>query len=815
MDEIIPKSDGFDEWVKELLPDAAPEIGSMWQQQEHTSVKAERPSTSQLSVDSQAYPRNLNQQHQLMQHTSAGFNSTHLMEKSEQEPLHKFLEPKSGMVLERAHSRLQMPSLYLSQNLTMPMADQLKPQNQTPLGALHASESTSQVDMEWFNSAYQKIMQLKDMYLSQFLMLHHKMQELKRQATDAEMVNKWEKNRCLIERKIRLLNISKSDLLHMKRERITQMLNEVMRYVSQLQPRNPLYSKQTHHVEASGNHMEAPQIQQRENPLHFNSLHQSLIRPGGTPCLPQSSLSSLNVGSSAGVHKVDASSNVNSYQYNLIRPMQPWAPQGSVAPTARKGASQAAFDARALRMLLHPSSGVSQYNNLGASQHQPVTSTRNMFNSLDYSVSPMAQVPLTMPPLQNNQQDQAMKRQKMKQPLQQLINEKNKPQMLQKRIEDTKLRRFVGFNQKWSSVLPPSSSPYAMSPQNSQQSSPQFEIKELSSKFSKSATPSLSSASPSALPSPLTPMTPLTPSSVPADCVMSPLLEESSKLAKNPVTASQPPLQDTNRNQLVTDTQRSTKSCLDRESLSSGAKQPLKAKGDPLKSLIEVVKSVSSKALNATIRDINAVTTLTDRVAGNFARGMKRELDALASHDFRTDTELYATGSIKRLKTETTNYQLLEEIKEINKKLIEVVVDVMIPEGFPRLGSDEGTLIRCSYIPVGFSGNMKIPNTSKFMFPTLLLDLLVSADYPNSSPSVLEKDPSGSCDGEEGRYMWTKAKSNLILSLRNLPQPMSVKDVAEAWHVCAREVFHELADHAGGGSFSSTYGKWESCAVAV
>ena len=70
-------------------------------------------------------------------------------------------------------------------------------------------------------------------------------------------------------------------------------------------------------------------------------------------------------------------------------------------------------------------------------------------------------------------------------------------------------------------------------------------------------------------------------------------------------------------------------------------------------------------------------------------------------------------------------------------------------------------------------------------------------------------------DGEEGRYMWMKAKSNLILSLRNLPQPMSVKDVAEAWHLCAREVFHELADHTGGGSFSSTYGKWESCAVAV
>ncbi|XP_057785653.1 mediator of RNA polymerase II transcription subunit 15a-like isoform X2 [Salvia miltiorrhiza] len=824
MDERIPKSDEIEEWVKELWPDGPADIG-MWQHPERTS--AERPNTCQLSADSHAYPRNPSQ-HQLMQHTSTGFNSTPLMAKREQESLQKLLEPKNGMVIERAHPRLQMPSLHQPQNLTL--ADQLKPRNQTPLGPLQASESTSQVDMtnsiEWVNSAYHKIMQIKEMYLSQFLMLHHKMQELKRQATDAEMANKWEKNRRCIEGTIRFLNISKSDLLHMKRDNVCQMVGEAVRYASQFQLRNPLYSKQTHQVEASGNHIEAPQIQQRESHLHFNSLHQPLIRPGGALSLTQSSMNSFNVSSSAGVHKVDASSSVNSYQYNMMRHTQPWAPQGSVAPSPRKGASQVGFDPRALRMLLHPSSGVSQYNNLGASQ-QTVTSSRNIFNSLDYSMSPMAQAPLTMPPLQNNQQDQAMKRQKMKQPVQQFMNEKNKQQILQKRNEDTKLRRFVGINQKWSPVLPPSSSPYAMSPQNSQQSSPQFELKELSSKFSKSATPSLSSASPSALPSPLTPLTPLTPSSVPADCVKSPLLEEGSKLAKNPVAASQTPLQDTNRNQLATDTQRSMKSCLHRESASSGDKQSSKDKGDPLKRLIEVVKSVSSKALNATIRDINVVTSLTDRVAGNFLRGtsalehstgmksrMKRELDTPALDDFAADTELYASGSIKRLKTETNNL-LLEEIKEINKNLIEVVVDVMTLEGVSRPESDEGTLVRCSYIPVALSGNIKITNTSKFMFPNLLLDLLVSADYPNSSPTVLEKVPSGFCDAEEGRYMWMKAKSNFILSLRKLSQPMSVKDMAEAWDVCAREVFHELADNAGGGSFSSTYGKWESCAVAV
>lgn len=399
-----------------------------------------------------------------------------------------------------------------------------------------------------------------------------------------------------MEKTIRVLNISRSDLLHLKMERVCQALNDAMKFISQIRPRNSLQQKQTHQVDASGNHIEA-HIQHRENHLQFNSAPPSLhqpSRPGGALGLPQSSLSSFNVSSSAGVHKVDAASTVNSYQYNLMRPAQQWAPQGNVAPSPRKGSAQIGFDPRALRMLLHPSGGVAQYNNLGTLQ-QTVASSRNIFNSLDYSINPIAQTPVSMPPLQNNQQEQAMKRQKMKQPAQQLMADKNKQQMLQKRTEDTKLRRFVGINQKWSPVLPPSSSPYAISPQNSQQSSSQLEHKDLSSKFPKSATPSLSSASPSALPSPLTPltpMTPLTPSSIPADSAKSPLLEESSKLAKNPAATSQPPLQDTIRNQLATDVQRSNKSCLHREATFFGDKRSSQAKGDPLKRLVEVVSSI-------------------------------------------------------------------------------------------------------------------------------------------------------------------------------------------------------------------------------
>lgn len=91
------------------------------------------------------------------------------------------------------------------------------------------------------------------------------------------------------------------------------------------------------------------------------------------------------------------------------------------------------------------------------------------------------------------------------------------------------------------------------------------------------------------------------------------------------------------------------------------------------------VKSVSSKALDATLRDINAVTSLTDRVAGNFLHGKPPKVifhdladDMISICDegtvslehstgmnprmkrglVTTDSEFSASGNSKRLKTE-------------------------------------------------------------------------------------------------------------------------------------------------------------------
>ncbi|KAI3444281.1 hypothetical protein Pfo_000946 [Paulownia fortunei] len=816
MDEEKGNSSEIEEWMKELLPDVA-DIGQIL-------IPACGGIHSVLQTPIGCHSTSLMVKHQ------EAFN---VLQHTDQTTLPKSFKTHSGLVPECAHPELHLSVFHQSQNLAL--VDQLKPGNQLQtmhLGPLQAlSESTPQVELtnsvDWVNQACHKILLMKEIYLSEVIMLFNRAREGRHRATNAETVIRCEKTRIFTEKILKFLNMSRSDILRWRKEKIYQTMNDVIKYLGRVRASNSLPVKQTQQVEASGIHLEAPQIQQRGNFLQFNStpasFHQSLKQ--GALTLPESSVNSFKVGSSAGVHKVDASSMVNSCQYSPMLSTQQWAPQGSVVPSTHKD-FHLGFEQGALRMLVHPSDGVAPHNNLGTSQ-QTATSSKNIFNPLDYSVSSITQTSISVSPPQNKQQDPAMKRQKMKQPVQQLWTEKTKQQMLQKRNEDTKLRHFLGFNQRWSPLLPSSSSPCTISPQNSQQSSSQLELKDLSSKFSKSATPSLS-ASPSAFPSPLTP---LSPSSAPVDSVKSPLcLEESSKLPKTSAAPGQISLQDRNQNQLVTDTQGLLKSCVHTESTCPGDKQSSRANGDPLKHLVEVVKLISSRALNATLRDIDAVTNLTDRIAGHFLNGestrvvsqdlagdisncdngifslvhrtglqsrMKRQLDTMTLNELTTETEFCASGRVKRLKKEP-NELLLQEIKEINQKLIEVVVDVMNMEDVSRAEPDEGTLIRFSYIPIGLSGNIKMPNTSKQMFPILLLELIVTADYPNSSPTVLETTPPGCSDAEEGKYLWMKAKSSFSSSLRKFSQPISLKEMAETWDVCAREVFNEHAEQMGG-----------------
>ncbi|RWW12319.1 hypothetical protein GW17_00024017, partial [Ensete ventricosum] len=185
-------------------------------------------------------------------------------------------------------------------------------------------------------------------------------------------------------------------------------------------------------------------------------------------------------------------------------------------------------------------------------------------------------------------------------------------------------------------------------------------------------------------------------------------------------------------------------------------------------------------------------------------------------HSYGLDTselESTATSRVKRQKVEVchcaVNHALLEEIREINKRLIGTVVNISeedtdsnsaAPEG-------EGTIVKCVFTTVALCPSLKSQFASEHASPILPLRLLVPANYPKCSPVLLDKFPD---EQRESDDLSVKARSTFIISLRVLSQPMSLGEMARTWDVCARKVITEYAQQAGGGTFSSRYGAWEN-----
>ncbi|XP_051149874.1 mediator of RNA polymerase II transcription subunit 15a-like [Andrographis paniculata] len=191
---------------------------------------------------------------------------------------------------------------------------------------------------------------------------------------------------------------------------------------------------------------------------------------------------------------------------------------------------------------------------------------------------------------------------------------------------------------------------------------------------------------------------------------------------------------------------------------------------------------------------------------------MIRQLETIIPNNLTSETEYSASRATKKFKTEPTN-PLLLEIKEVNHKFFNVVVDIIDKDDVSMTGFNKGTLLRCSYIPMGLR-NTEVPNASKQMFPTLVLELIVDVDYPSSSPTILDPKPPSFSEPEE-KDLWEKARSKLGYLLRKLHEPISLKQMVEAWNVSTHEVFLEFAEQMGGGSFSTNYGKWEEYVLAI
>ncbi|CAL9133498.1 unnamed protein product [Musa acuminata var. zebrina] len=283
----------------------------------------------------------------------------------------------------------------------------------------------------------------------------------------------------------------------------------------------------------------------------------------------------------------------------------------------------------------------------------------------------------------------------------------------------------------------------------------------------------------------------------------------------------------------------------------------------PLERLIEVIRSSTPKALRSAVSDIGSVVSMIDRIAGSApgngsrvavgedlvamtkcrlqaksfmsqdgsatTKKMKRDTSAMPLNNVssagsfndsfkqsygldNSELESTATSRVKRQKVEV-NHALLEEIREINLRLVDTVVSISEEETDSSSAAleGEGTVVKFSFTAVAFCESLKSQFASEHMSPILPLRLLVPVSYPKCSPVLLDKLPD---DQRESDDLSVKAKSRFIISLRALSQPMSLGEMARTWDACVRKVITEFAQQTGGGTFSSRYGAWENCISA-
>ncbi|XP_057976211.1 mediator of RNA polymerase II transcription subunit 15a-like isoform X2 [Malania oleifera] len=209
----------------------------------------------------------------------------------------------------------------------------------------------------------------------------------------------------------------------------------------------------------------------------------------------------------------------------------------------------------------------------------------------------------------------------------------------------------------------------------------------------------------------------------------------------------------------------------------------------PVQHLVKLVNSISHEALSASVNDIWSVVSMMDMMAGsapgNGSRAavgedladtarchlqakcfsgqygtnglgmMQQDRNLMPSETVsfgddindRCDLESTATFCVKRPRIEA-HYALLDEIREINQKLINTVVDIgdenVDTSAAAAAASEggEGTIVKCSFNAVPVNPNSKSQHSSAEMSSILPLKLLVPTNYPNCSPILLEKLPA-------------------------------------------------------------------------
>nr|APR64296.1 hypothetical protein [Populus tomentosa] len=845
---------------------------------------------------------------------------------SNQHSLHMLQQPKPGQLQQQSNplqrdlqQRLQASGSLLQQPNVIDQQKQLyQPQRALPETSSTSLDSTAETGhangADWQEEIYQKIKVMKETYLPEINEMYQRI-ATKLQQHDplpqqpkSEQLEKLKLFKVMLERLIGFLQVPKNNITPNFKEKLGSYEKQILGFLNPSRYRKPIPNlqqgqlPQPHIQPMQQPQSQVPQLQSHENQL--NSQLQSINMQGSVPKMQQNNMSSLlhnslstlsgdSTSQSNMMNPIQPGSNLDSGQGNALSSLQQ-TPVGSVQQNLVSISQPTNVNTMSTQSgvsMMQPNMPLQSNSNMIQHQHLKQQQQHEQHMLQTQQLKRMQQRQNLMQNQQMLQQQQQLHQQAKQQlpaqmqthqiPQPQQMNDVNemrqgigiKPAVFQQHLPTAQRTAFPRQHMKPAPSFPISSPqlPQHASPQL-QHSSPQIDQQNLPSSVTKTGTPLQSANSPFVVPSP---STPLAPSPMPGDSDK-PVSGISSLLNTGNIV-HQPSVAQAPAPSLAIGTPGISASPLLAEFTSpdgahGGALTTVSGKSNvteqPLERLIKAVKSLSPKALSASVGDIGSVVSMIDRIAGSApgngsraaagedlvamtkcrlqarnyitqdgmtgSRKMRRHTSAMplnvvssagsVSDSFKqftgpetSDLESTATSSVKRPRIEA-NHALLEEIREINQRLIDTVVDISDEDVdstavAATAEGGEGTIVKCSFSAVALSQNLKSQYASAQMSPIQPLRLLVPTNYPSCSPILLDRFPVEV--SKEYEDLSIKAKSRFSISLRSLSQPMSLGEIARTWDVCARVVISEHAQQSGGGTFSSKYGSWENCLSAA
>ncbi|XP_013691884.2 mediator of RNA polymerase II transcription subunit 15a isoform X4 [Brassica napus] len=764
----------------------------------------------------------------------------------------------------------QQRQLYQSQRTLLEMPS-------SSLDSTAQTESGNAVD--WQEEVFQKIKTMKDAYLPDITEIYQrviaKLQQMDSlpQQQRSEQFEKLKQFKTMLERMMQFLSVSKSSIMPPLKNKVAIYEKQIIDFVTAHRPRKPVQQGQLPQSQMQPMQQQSSQNGNHSHDGQANPQMQSMSMPRAQQSSlenVQNNVLSSRPGASApqqNIHSSVPASSLEPGQGNALNNGQQVAVR-SIQQNTYQQVNNTSASAQSGLSTLQPNVNQTQLSSGLLQQQKDQQMTQPQQLKQQFQQRQMQQQLLQKQQLMQQHQEQLQARQ-------QVAQNDVSPGMFQQHSLQSQRTTYPHQQLKPGSQLPVTSPQLlpGSSPQMTQQnSSPQIDQKNMMSSVNKMGTPVQPANSPFVVPSPATPVAP-SPMQVDSEKPSGASSLSMGNTARQQATGVQGVVQS-----IAFGTPGISASPLLQEFTSPEGNNlnPLtstfgkpSATELPIERLIRAVKSISPQSLSSAVSDIGSVVSMVDRIAGsapgngsrasvgedfvaktkcrlqarNFmaqegmtpTKKMKRHATAMPLSVYSlggsvgdnckqfacsetSDLESTATSVGKKARTET-EHALLEEIKEINQRLIDTVVEISddedaadSSEGATASKGCEGTTVRVSFIAVSLSPALKAHLSSTQMSPIQSLRLLVPCSYPNVSPSLLYKLRVET--SKENGDLSSKAMARFNILLRSLSQPMSLKDIANTWDACARTVICEYAQQFGGGTFSSKYGTWEKFVAA-